>query len=226
MCGYELVVRDRKYLRKGHVLIEQDRSISETIASLFPDISCCGAKLSIPFYQWREEKLIKTIFDRIQEEHIKVLHLSRNYLEQYVSRKRVEFTGVWHESESPPIWMEKSDDDASKLRKNFPPFVGDPNEVTMFCENAFIADRTIRRSASGALFFDYRQIDECIRECLQHINVDINDIQPNAEKGFRTNRLIHRPHKNFLTNYSEIEPIFNFYERQRKSLWETTLGHE
>lgn len=138
-CFGEMIYQGEFYpkIRSKHILVSSNTSINSVIASSQTKVR--GCKFTIPDYQHTE---IDSICNLIVEGNVKTIHLSRNLLEQFVSLKQAQNTGVWHVKKEPlsevPHWV-----DANEHLVEHRPIESNLDEIERFCRHVIVIDRKL-----------------------------------------------------------------------------------
>ncbi|GEA11677.1 hypothetical protein [Alteromonas sp. KUL49] len=216
-CDHELVVREPEYVREGHINLtinDSNFSFRNTIQRLAGSSSICGSKLSIPHYQWDDTDLLSKLVEKVSNEKIAVVHLSRCFLEHFVSRKIVEASGVWH--------VYENDDSPDKLKRSLAPksLRISVQEANQFCQSALRAETELAKltTLTDYRFFDYSMLTAKSDEIRAFLNIDGSVVTGESSQLQLPTKSIGTPHRNLIANLSEVSSLFADWNHQRETL--------
>lgn len=160
-CSGEMVYKGEHCprLKSKHILV----SNGQNITSLIPksDKKIWGCKMTIPDYQASD---MSRISDLAKTGNVKVIHLSRNLLEQYVSLKVAKLTGVWHAKHPAscaiPEWVGADHQVINNIR-----IETNLVEIHEFCQNVIEIDNKITN----------------LKNLIQYIHINHNQLNDAAQ---------------------------------------------
>ena len=168
-----------------------------------------GIKFTIPEYQADEMEQIVKLF---ASHKIRLIHLTRSLLEQFVSLKIAKKSNVWHVSEeqipSTAQWV-----GANESRANLQSVDANIEEISVFCERVIKVDKMLREVAKKTMYFHLDHAELSSDTALRSLT-DFLQVKPlvTTETGLKitTNK-----HCNYLTHVAGANETFDYYEKLR-----------
>ncbi len=222
-CEKELVFRDSGSLKSNHVRFTQADNFRDVINSIAGNPDIRGSKLTVPDYQSAE---VNKFTSMLQDNPVKLVHLTRNMCQQFVSLMTVKKTDVWHvvdkNEKANNTWM-KNDQQYLTARdevksSDFQFFV-EPGEAEKFCRDVTVIDSAFSTLARNGAYIriDYDDLRDGINRIFDFLNVP-SDEQKTSSSSYR--KIVSEPHYKYIENWDQVAEIFEAWEKKRQSILE------